>query len=464
MRLAEHKIKEAILHADLELRARAISYFAKSYSADASVMPLVIESLEKYGREDAWQVIGSMRDLRQTEATITWVIGELNDDRSNDFESYVYNLTMLLVQADPALLLPFESAIREAKHLPAADWLAIEDRLRMLAWDEARCWQELHDFCEAYDSEAKTNQRDGNHCRRIVEALARFGEASEAKVLEILSQDIDESVPNNPMFVLEESAVQLAGEARLQAAVPLLISKLSADIGDILNERCATALIRIGTPAVVEAIAAAFPSAPRHFRIYATGSLENIHCDLAVEKCLALLEQEQHESARCNLAHAALWQFAPEAIVPARKLLIGQEIDFESRDVRNCLIQTCTLMGLRFPEYDQWLAEDRAENKERNRRLAECQDEPLKLLQYAFENLTGKKLPDIPLPRPTELARVSQPSRIPMAPAPLSTDSMLLDSLPRTIPGSNRRVGRNEPCPCGSGRKYKQCCLRKADG
>jgi hypothetical protein len=27
----------------------------------------------------------------------------------------------------------------------------------------------------------------------------------------------------------------------------------------------------------------------------------------------------------------------------------------------------------------------------------------------------------------------------------------------RTIPV----VGRNEPCPCGSGRKYKQCCLDK---
>mgnify|MGYP000010509993 CR=1 FL=1 len=22
-------------------------------------------------------------------------------------------------------------------------------------------------------------------------------------------------------------------------------------------------------------------------------------------------------------------------------------------------------------------------------------------------------------------------------------------------------VGRNDPCPCGSGKKYKQCCLRK---
>ena len=23
------------------------------------------------------------------------------------------------------------------------------------------------------------------------------------------------------------------------------------------------------------------------------------------------------------------------------------------------------------------------------------------------------------------------------------------------------KVGRNEPCPCGSGKKYKQCCLEK---
>ncbi len=23
------------------------------------------------------------------------------------------------------------------------------------------------------------------------------------------------------------------------------------------------------------------------------------------------------------------------------------------------------------------------------------------------------------------------------------------------------RVGRNEPCPCGSGRKFKHCCLKR---
>ena len=26
---------------------------------------------------------------------------------------------------------------------------------------------------------------------------------------------------------------------------------------------------------------------------------------------------------------------------------------------------------------------------------------------------------------------------------------------------SQAKVGRNDPCPCGSGKKYKQCCLAK---
>ena len=30
-----------------------------------------------------------------------------------------------------------------------------------------------------------------------------------------------------------------------------------------------------------------------------------------------------------------------------------------------------------------------------------------------------------------------------------------------TIRNRGPRVGRNDPCPCGSGKKYKQCCMRK---
>jgi uncharacterized protein len=32
------------------------------------------------------------------------------------------------------------------------------------------------------------------------------------------------------------------------------------------------------------------------------------------------------------------------------------------------------------------------------------------------------------------------------------------DNYPETYVRPERKVGRNEPCPCGSGRKYKRCC------
>jgi uncharacterized protein YecA (UPF0149 family) len=31
----------------------------------------------------------------------------------------------------------------------------------------------------------------------------------------------------------------------------------------------------------------------------------------------------------------------------------------------------------------------------------------------------------------------------------------------RITPRTEPKIGRNEQCPCGSGKKYKQCCLNK---
>jgi uncharacterized protein YecA (UPF0149 family) len=39
------------------------------------------------------------------------------------------------------------------------------------------------------------------------------------------------------------------------------------------------------------------------------------------------------------------------------------------------------------------------------------------------------------------------------------------DELQLVIPAARReapKVGRNDPCPCGSGKKYKNCCGRMA--
>ena len=95
-------------------------------------MPQVIKAVQTYGREGAYHLIGASRELEQTGASIDWVIDELNDARSNDHENYVYNLSMVLVEAEPTLLLPRESAILEARHFLEFLHPAFTERLRIL--------------------------------------------------------------------------------------------------------------------------------------------------------------------------------------------------------------------------------------------------------------------------------------------------------------------------------------------
>ena len=54
--------------------------------------------------------------MPQTEETIAWIIDELNDDQSDQHENYPHNLSMVLVKADPALLIQQESAILDSQH------------------------------------------------------------------------------------------------------------------------------------------------------------------------------------------------------------------------------------------------------------------------------------------------------------------------------------------------------------
>lgn len=440
MRYPEDKIKEAILHPDIEIRDRAVSYFGKSFSTDTSIMPLVIKAVETYGRQDdTYRLIGASRDLPQTEDSIAWVIDELNAEQTDKYESYAYNLSMILLEADPTLLLPRESAVLEARHFFSDLREPFSERLRLLSWDFATCWRKLEEFCEGTKDEQNAGEINLGHANRIVEALARYGQDSAEKVRALLSQKVDDYT-HNPLRWLEPLAVRLAGQAHLDTTIPLIVAKLLEDGGDTFNQECAEALTRIGSPAVLEAVAEAFPKAEQHFRIYANGPLENIHSDLAVETCIQLLAQEKDHGIRRELAYALLCHFAPEGVEAARRLLVGRELDFEDNGLRKYLLETCTLTGERFPEYDKWLATEKAEKEEHWRRVKELKGDPAGLLLYAFEKLTGKKVADVVKPKP------------PLPPRPRLT-------LPRK-PDAKKKVGRNDPCPCGSGKKFKHCCMR----
>ena len=436
MRFPEDRIKEAILHPDLDVRQMAVRYFAAAHSPDDSVMPLVIQAVEHFGKQDAFSLIGLSSRIAQTAETIDWIIGELNQNDSNYYDNYIYNLSMVLLNSDPRLLLPRESDILEARYFFHQLHHPFCERLQMLGWDEDICWQKLESFCnEAKDIDDVTKV-DLSYGKRIVESLARYGTSCEQKVEALLRQDIVD-YSRHPMKWMEPLLVELAGEAQLESLISLILSKLDEDCGDFVNQACAEALTQIGTPAVLEAVSQIYSNAPSHFWIYASDPLENIHSDLAVEKCLHLLRQAKDRDVQIILATALLSQFASEGIEESRKLLVGHKLNFESRGLRNQLLKTCVIMEERFPEYDEWVSEMTVEREEHQERVRNLGDDPTALMQFALENLTERS-------NTTDI----------------EPDAPILPDAPSKIEGKHK-VGRNDLCPCGSGKKYKKCCLNK---
>lgn len=93
-----------------------------------------------------------------------------------------------------------------------------------------------------------------------------------------------------------------------------------------------------------------------------------------------------------------------------RQFILGGDHARKSTDLRLDLIVAATLMEVELPEKEQWLVDvekDRAEREKQIRFYAEPPEEE-----------------EEPPP-------------------------------PKT------KIGRNDPCPCGSGKKFKRCCIKK---
>jgi uncharacterized protein YecA (UPF0149 family) len=110
-------------------------------------------------------------------------------------------------------------------------------------------------------------------------------------------------------------------------------------------------------------------------------------------------------------------------------------------------------MGRRFPEFDVWqeeaksdLQKEWAKTKEIEKLAFEAGGD-LGLLvqklktQVAAKHLEIKKLEVEVADKQRLLARSPSPRPMPR-------------------PTRTSRIGRNDPCPCGSGKKFKHCCMR----
>ena len=132
MRTPESKIKEAILHPEEEIREKALHYFSHANCEDESIMPLVIQAVEKYGREIAFHILRDAEWLPQTEATVDWLIGELQrhyDLSDKTQENHCIAVAWALLRAPQPILWKRFNEIFTAPRFPSSC-----ERRSRIAW------------------------------------------------------------------------------------------------------------------------------------------------------------------------------------------------------------------------------------------------------------------------------------------------------------------------------------------
>jgi hypothetical protein len=432
MRLPEPRIKQAILHPDADVRDAAVFYFAKSYSADPTIMPLAIQAFEKYG-PDAFEILSFLQSLAQTGETVDWLIREIErvgpgkDERG---AGYVEALVAALRHADPGVLKSRDVTIQAMQRLDGESKEAIADRIHVNSFSADALRRELTEFCEAQDLEDEDiSDEDYEFVCSVVQALSRYPDQFTDQVLAILD------APDEHGDWLEQMAVRLAGEIKPDSAIPHLLDRLE-DGGTWLYEEAQQALAKIGNDAVVQEISRRYPFADPDFQFAAASTLEEIHTDLSVQTCLELIDQEDEAELRGSLIQSILMNFSPAGIEPARQHVLTTPKSPGMLEVRTALLVASKLMGATFPEFNAWL-EDSQHDVEFRRQW--YKDNPLDLDDFE------RRIEEI------EFEGNGFLEEFDAEPEPVST----------TVRGGSH-VDRNDPCPCGSGKKYKMCCWGKA--
>jgi hypothetical protein len=455
MRYPEDKIKEAILHPDLDVRNTAIRYFYSSTSPGPTLMPLAIQAIEQYGRTKAFSFTHYLNLLPQTEPTIGWVLSELQGDfpgRPEERHFYYLNLSRLLCHADLRLVAQHAPRIFHAPHFDPRERLAFRERLEMFGWNAEKCWQALRQYCEANRDKNNIEEFDLGHALRIVEALARQPHEYQGQIVALLSEQVQD-FRHDARKWLQPVLANLAGEMRLPAAIPPLVGNLGHPYS-FLSDQCMFALAKIGSAEVVAAVCNRFPGASRDFRLWASDLLCKIHLDVTVQRVLELLPAETDLAIRLNLCQALLDHFSFAGVEPARQLIKQQELTPDLRHLRSSLIAVCKIMGSRFPEFDVWQEEAKSDAQQEWAKMQELQKLAFEAggdLGLLVQRLKAR-LAELQLEKKRLEAEVAEKKRL-----------LARKPSPRPMPGSTRpnRIGRNDPCPCGSGKKFKHCCMRR---
>ena len=464
MRLSDTQIKEGFLHPSRIVRDAVASYFEGSFTRDPEVTHYVMRGVEQYGWDQflTWPNRISAFPIAD-DASLEWLSQQLlhlplcpaTDSAQVPIRWHVESM---LETADLGLLDRHDFVLRmDTLKIDERIQKTIRMRLLLTELEPEECWQVLEDHCQEAAGAKSFDDADIPLAVSYLEPLAHNGDQFVPRILEALQRP--------PVSHSSQTAdpwrtglmIMLAGRMRLDAAVPLLWKLWDID-WDWYAEEVLHALSRIASRSVSQLLRQHYRQGDLRVRNYASGLLEHVHCDGIQETIEELLSWERNNMFRGTLGVAASTQFDDRMAEVALRVWNENPKDLERDPIRQNLVAFSYLSGWELPERGQWEAELKAVND----RLTDSSPDGFMASMIAMAKklgiATGNPPGNLPVSRPVSRPVSPPVSRFDVGGRP----SSIYMNPPRrspVVPSHGSKVGRNDPCPCRSGKKYKKCCM-----
>ncbi len=417
-------------HEDPEVRSHARRYLVSAHDPSPATAEDFWAAADKAPPDEVGAYIDRLGFVPQTEASFRRLLDELpkadpasQDSLRRTLERLDFSLLQEhweLIQANPAV----SQALRD--HFQARIDLANEPPEPL--------WDRMTEFAVAL-GERDITEAEELQADRLMEAVSRHDALFAPRVLADLSDPAVKAW--HELFV-----VDLAGEMRLTNGVGLLLDKLNVDDSDFLWEVAADALVRIGDDNVINAITDRFAKDGEGFRISATEILGRIKRPESQAALTKLLPVETDLAIVAAIAGSLVDLCPTDAPTLDTLRALARDVAYDrmTTHLDESLLTLSTMTGIDLPEGPEW-----------QKRI----DESRSRWSVGMSNVDH-------LMQPVGSLGPSTLHAAPLTPTRPDRSAAAVAERPAQVrkPFRNERakVGRNDPCPCGSGKKLKKCC------
>lgn len=424
-------------HADLNVRSEMLRIISDEAKVSEDATGIVIAQIGKYGWEEAYQYSHQVGDLPHTEESLAWVCAALLAPWKDCDKDRFHPACHLLRWLESAPIAWVSEHLEDLRtKLPGAPvsadsqrWVEdvqdffgqCEQRLAADGLSEPELRRRLEEVISLCAGDEDWPDEGTEELKALCEAAGRKGFFQQAELLEWMYRAFVDGEDEMGAGFRAGSALLVAGEMGQPIAIAPIIALFGLD-WDWINELIPETLKDTLDAASFAELLAVYPGLAWHARLYLSGVIEEVRFEGFEDRLQSVYRGEKDVALNTRLANALVLQGTDTGIATARLHLQKHRNFRDCESLRDIMFCQEIVLGRETDSTAKHLLRMEGERRRMEERI---------------KSVMGMRPPSLL----DSLMNEGEAPPHPMLKAPLPP-----------------AAGRNEPCPCGSGKKYKKCC------